>query len=80
MKFVLALALALAAVTTSIAAENKCESEATQNALKCQKMRQFCSRMNVDSLPYELCMDDVFACMQEGKEAYEACIETLKNN
>lgn len=78
MKMLLALALLS---TTSFAADNtnKCESELNQNALKCQKMRQICGRMGpAESLPYELCMEDVYSCVQEGRDAYQICLEEVR--
>lgn len=82
MKTLLVLALTLMAAT-SFASENntkKCESELNQNALRCQKLRQFCGRMGpAESLPYEMCMEDVYDCITEGRDAYKVCIEKTEN-
>jgi hypothetical protein len=83
MKLITVLALFLVAAS-SFASEfntNKCESELNQNALRCQKMRQFCGRMGpAESLPFELCMDDVYVCIVEGRDAYKACLDKEATN
>lgn len=69
--------------STAFASENsnKCETELNQNALRCQKMRQICGRMGpAESLPYEMCMEDVYTCIQEGRDLYQACVENSQIN
>lgn len=82
MKSVVVLALTLIAAT-SFASENntrKCDSEFNQNALRCQKMTQFCGRMGPAESPrYELCMEEVYECIAEGRDAYKACLEKPEN-
>lgn len=51
-----------------------CNSDANQMGLQCQKMRQMCIKFgNPDSMQFEMCMDDVAACLQTGKAIYESC-------
>jgi len=53
-----------------------CNSDANQMGLQCQKMRQSCLKLgNPDSMQFELCMDDVAACLQTGKAIYESCYQ-----
>lgn len=81
MKLVLSFILLLASL--SVMAEDnqkKCEVDLNQNALRCQKMRQICGRMGpAESLPYEMCMEDVYACVMEGRDAYKACLEKTES-
>lgn len=83
MKLITVFAITLLAAS-SFASENnsnKCESELNQNALRCQKMRQFCGRMGpAESLPFELCMDEVYECIVEGRDAYKACVSKEETN
>ena len=62
---------------TVIADENcnrVCLSDANQIGLQCQKMRQYCFRVgSPDSVQFEMCMDDVGACLQNGKAIFDSC-------
>ena len=82
MKSALVLALTLMAAASFASEKNttKCDSEFNQNALKCQKMSQFCGRVGpAESTRYELCMEEVYQCIDEGREAYKACLEKPEN-
>ncbi len=51
-----------------------CNSDANQMGLQCQKLRQVCLKLgSPDSMQFEMCMDDVAACLQTGKAIYESC-------
>jgi hypothetical protein len=52
-----------------------CNSDANQMGLMCQKMRQNCMRIgSPESTQFEMCMDDVSACLQTGKAIFESCL------
>jgi hypothetical protein len=62
------------------ACQRICNSDANQIGLMCQKQRQICMRIgNVDSINYELCMDNVSACLQNGSAIFESCIQNCQN-
>lgn len=53
-----------------------CNSDANQMGLQCQKLRQVCLKLgSPDSMQFEMCMDDVAACLQTGKAIYESCYQ-----
>lgn len=53
-----------------------CNSDANQMGLQCQKLRQMCFKLgSPDSMQFEMCMDDVAACLQTGKAIYESCYQ-----
>lgn len=71
------IALFILSLTSAFASDDcyrTCNSDANQMGLKCQKIRQNCFRLgSPDSTQFEMCMDDVAACLQTGKAIYESC-------
>lgn len=79
-KSLLLIALATLTSFSSFADEScyqQCNSDANQMGLRCQKIRQNCFKIgSPDSIQFEMCMDDVAACLQTGKAIYESCYQT----
>jgi len=72
------MALALTASASFASETRNCESEKTQNLLRCQKIQQICFRFPAETQAFELCMEDSYTCVEEAKAALEACIESAK--
>lgn len=67
MKFLIVLGLLMLSTVTSSSESciKSCESQANQTGLKCHKMSQICYRLGApESISFELCMDDVYSCVQ----------------
>jgi hypothetical protein len=78
---VLALTIFSSATFASNACYDICKSDANQMGLMCQKLRQNCMRTSSpDSIQFEMCMDDVAACLQTGKAINESCVQSCVTN
>lgn len=77
MKYLLILGtLFISSIFASDSCYQTCNSDANQIGLMCQKIRQTCFKLgNPESVQYELCMDDVANCLQEGQERFESCVK-----
>ena len=78
MKKLLFIAISIAISSIAVSANDscyrQCNSDANQIGLQCQKLRQICTKVGPsNSSQYEICMDDVAACLQTGKAIYESC-------
>jgi len=78
MKKLMVITLAILATTAFAGETRNCESEKTQNLLRCQKIQQICFRYPAETPAFEFCMDDSYTCVEETKTAFEACLEAAK--
>lgn len=70
----IALVLGMMFVVSAFASDScyrTCDSNANQNGLMCQKIRQMCMRSGPDAI--DMCIDDFQSCLQHGKSLYDAC-------
>jgi translation initiation factor IF-1 len=82
MKIIVLIILTITFSASILADDNcnlNCNSDANQMGLMCQKMRQNCLKVGTkDSIKYEMCLDDVSACLQNGKSIFESCIKSCQ--